>query len=611
MAPTLNLIQTLGNSMVLAARKLPMSQKREDSDYHDHDQQLRSPSTPCNSRFCVSNIVSLPLSPVLPSLVRPRSKEILTSKYRRQLKVAAWLISIFIITYHSLHEAKHFTTVTGWAALRGSKDEAVRGAYRPDFPSPVILNIHGQLKWTISIKPGEAFPLAPRQYAEICNQSIQTAEDVANLHGHLYLPSIIPTKSGNIDPNFIDVREVMELGIFPDSPKKLKPSDEFPLREGVDELTRLPVCNKTMTYLLESSDAGLGSTLMMLWTAYGLAREEGRDFFVDDSRWAYGRYTQMFQPPPKPPCKLPPYYEILPYPAHTRHLVLSAATATYTFEAFSPDLEGLRQKDSLHLQRRIFSLARIGYEALFHLTTQDQAYVDDRVKFFKEDIAILGPENLNATVIGIHVRHGDRRPLESPYKDSYIPLYRYVDKAEDSARSIFHRQSIDIESSDTALNKSIIILASDDPDVYLSEEFEQAFRAQEKVNLASRPASKTASQQPAIHKFVGASVGWEGGFFASMFWNLGKRLSRLPREETEVHEVQHLVSAESLKLRELVARTYLMDSAVLGKASDKIICTVSCMSCRLLGIMMGWEKAIDQRGWVNIDGESGWIGMNW
>jgi hypothetical protein len=27
--------------------------------------------------------------------------------------------------------------------------------------------------------------------------------------------------------------------------------------------------------------------LMMLWTAYGLAQKEGREFFVDDSRW-YG-----------------------------------------------------------------------------------------------------------------------------------------------------------------------------------------------------------------------------------------------------------------------------------------------------------------------------------
>ncbi|CCU81544.1 hypothetical protein BGHDH14_bgh02973 [Blumeria hordei DH14] len=608
MAPTLNLIQTLGNSMVLAARKSPMSQKREDSDYHEHNQQLRSPSMPCNSRICVSHVVSSPLSPVLPSLIRPRSKEIMTSRYRRQLKVAAWLISIFIITYHSLHESKHFTTATGWAALRRSKDETVRGAYRPEFPSPVIVNIHGQLKWTISITPGEAFPLASRQYAEICNKSLQMAEDVANLHGRLHLPSVIPKKSGNIDPNFIDVREVMELGIFSDPPKKLKISNEFPLREEVDEPTRLPVCNKTLTYLLESSDAGLGSTLMMLWTAYGLAREQGRDFFVDDSRWAYGRYTQMFQPPPKPPCKLPPYYEILPCPANTRHLILSAATATYAFEAFSPNLEGLRQKDSLRRQRRIFSLARIGYEALFHLTTQDQAYVDDRVKSFREDIATPGREHFNGIVIGIHVRHGDRRPLEFSYEDSYIPLYRYIYKAEDLARRNIFRRNIYTESSDTALNKSIIILASDDPDVYLSEEFEQAFRAQEKINLASRPVSKIASQQPAIHKFVGASVGWEGGFFASMFWNLGKGPGGLPQEETQA---QHSVSAESLKLRELVARTYLMDLAVLGKASDQIICTVSCMSCRLLGIMMGWEKAVDKRGWENIDGESGWMGMNW
>ena len=55
----------------------------------------------------------------------------------------------------------------------------------------------------------------------------------------------------------------------------------------------------------------------------------------------------------------------------------------------------------------------------------------------------------------------------------------------------------------------------------------------------------------------------------------------------------------------------MMDLAVLGKASDRLVCTVSSMGCKLLAVMMGWEAAIEQGKWVNIDGDFEWRGVDW
>lgn len=45
------------------------------------------------------------------------------------------------------------------------------------------------------------------------------------------------------------------------------------------------ICERSLTYVLETTDAGIGKTLMGLWLAYGLAKREDRAFFIDDAYW--------------------------------------------------------------------------------------------------------------------------------------------------------------------------------------------------------------------------------------------------------------------------------------------------------------------------------------
>ncbi len=110
-------------------------------------------------------------------------------------------------------------------------------------------------------------------------------------------------------------------------------------------------------------------------------------------------------------------------------------------------------------------------------------------------------------------------------------------------------------------------------------------------------------------KFVEGNVGWEGGSFPSVYWGLGNRSAGSVaacglREEREDPPPSQL----SLKLRQLVARAYLLDLKILGQ-SDAVVCAVSSMGCRLLGVMMGWEKGMIKGKWKNVDGDYGWRAM--
>jgi hypothetical protein len=303
---------------------------------------------------------------------------------------------------------------------------------------------------------------------------------------------------------------------------------------------------------------------------------------------------------------------MLPCPHHARHLLVSAATAGFVFgggfNAFYED----PKKMEVYRQKPIFNFAREGYEALFQLAKEDEEYVDKRVAEMREKTVLSGDDGINGIVVGIHVRHGDRRPFEFQYKDSYIPLEKYTDTAKEALHETFNRSGVSNSEAKEAESHSIILLASDDPDVYAADELSGALPAQKQIRLASNKNIDTP--QPlaltGMRSFVDQAVGWEGGFFAPMFWSLGKPNS-LPATAVAAPDVKVPPTEEALRLRELVGRAYLMDLAVIGKASDKVVCTVSSTGCRILAVMLGWEKSFDQGGFLNVDGTFDWRGISW
>lgn len=153
-----------------------------------------------------------------------------------------------------------------------------------------------------------------------------------------------------------------------------------------------------------------------------------------------------------------------------------------------------------------------------------------------------------------------------------------------------------------------IILASDDPDVYEAPELQPAVRAQSQIVLASKrtlDAAQGLSELSSGGKFVEGNIGWEGGFFSNVFWNLGGPTDRVAAARDEGKGREQQPTEMAVRLREFLGRAYLLDLKLLSSA-DGVVCGVSSVGCRLLAVMMGWERSMVEKRWRNVDGGFGW-----
>ncbi|KAK8088908.1 hypothetical protein PG997_003869 [Apiospora hydei] len=520
----------------------------------------------------------------------------------RVFRVFGWFLSIVAFMYIAKAVVKHFgevPVVVDWALGAQEEYEMVGQDELPEFPTPIaVTDRRGRSKWTV-------FPLTTKEYADICAKCHEVATHVRELHGKSY-----PSQKAGLnyyyqDPYFLDVNEAEQRGLLPgtqDRTWRISPraQEGHLVGESKSTLVDQPVCGSSLTFVLETPDAGLGTSLMMLWMAYGLAQKEKRAFFIDDSRWAYGEYTGIFKAPPVPRCQSPPRHEMLPCPRHARHLVVSAATVKETFgNSFANEYEDR--------ERPMFDLARTGYEALFHLNHDDHSYVTSRIIELRKKAKAPQGHKHDGTVVGIHVRHGDQHPFEYQYRGAYIPLNLYADKAREIIEDLHNTSAPSGGENVVAKQHSFTVIASDDPEVYDSEEFKRSPRAQEMIKLAAKAQTPQPEQdRHVMHKFVEETFGWEGGFFASMFWNLGRSGIN---SDSAAASMPVTPSAETTRLRSFIGRAYLMDLAILAHGSDALICTISATGCRLMAVMMGWEKAINHGDWVNIDGNYQWAGL--
>jgi hypothetical protein len=499
----------------------------------------------------------------------------------------------------------------------------VAGDALPDLPTPVVVtDKRGRTKWTVSIPPSYDFPLTTGQYSDICAKCREVSSRVEALHsGNRGLPQTILALGSHPesrDRQFIDVPEAEKEGLLGGWTVKLSNVGKKRLEgnivgESKSSLLEKPVCQQSMTFVLESEDAGLGKTMMLLWIAYGIAQREGRSFFIDDSRWAYGDYTAIFQPPPAQACRAPPRNQMIPCPRQARHLIVSTATAAEILGDFG-DTAISETRPEASTQKTMFSLARQGHDALFKLNSEDGEYVDSRVRALTaKRVVPRSKGKQNGMAIGVHVRRGDRHPLEYQYRHSYIPTNIYAETARELLENSYNHSGPHGGEDKAAKQHSFVVLASDDPTIYEADEFRSGsasgtsavVRAQERIKLASKAAiQQVQPDKHVMRKFVDETFGWEGGFFAPMFKNLG-----VSGAEGGVGRKGFKPSAEAMRLRSLVGRAYVMDLAVLADVSDVVVCTVSATGCRLLAVMMGWDNAMEAGNWVNVDGHYRWTGV--
>ena len=300
--------------------------------------------------------------------------------------------------------------------------------------------------------------------------------------------------------------------------------------------------------------------------------------------------------PPVPTCTPPPASRILPCPHHASHLVVSAATIDWTFNDRFYNYFREGRSNTVKKQRQIYSMLYDGYNDLFQLIGEDAA-------FLKHKLSVL--RSSNNPIIGMHIRRGDRHPLELEFSKDYLPFERFTGTAQEVLRRV---QSA-LPHNSTAIAPTLL-LASDDPDIVISpdilqtlpSDFPSLSRAQDRIVLASKrtlePAVPFREPGSAYTKHVDENSGWEGGFYAALFNSLGRQ-----RGDSD-QDVSVEVQAQAAQLRALLGRAYLLDLAVLSQ-TDGVVCAVSSAACRLMGVMMGWESVVGKR-WVNVDDGRGW-----
>lgn len=232
---------------------------------------------------------SPPPSPNLPSLVpRHGKKQPQRSQSRLIKRVLIGCCGVAFLIWLVLRQLYTNTQqAVNYENDEGEEYEMVGGNGLPQEPTAVgVQDAKGEMRWTVSIPSSYEFPLRPEQYHDICQSSMEVAKELRQ-----------EAQSGNIakrmlgynqkDQYYIDVQEAEEQALLPPSKETGRPKgfvEDESIADGIST-TGLKVCDRTLTYVMETEDAGFGNSLMRMWMAYGLAKAENRIFFIDDTRW--------------------------------------------------------------------------------------------------------------------------------------------------------------------------------------------------------------------------------------------------------------------------------------------------------------------------------------
>lgn len=231
---------------------------------------------------------SPPASPSLPSLIPRHGKKPSTQSHSGLIKkILIGCCGVAFLLWLVLRQIYSESQQNVSYVDDGEEWEMVGGSQLPREASAVaVQDAKGKMRWTVSIPSSMDFPLQPAQYRDICQQSMELASSIRK-----------EAQSSNIakrmlnyyqeDQYYIDVQEAEQQALLPPSKATGRPKGFVEDEAIVDGFSTagLKVCDRSMTYVMETEDAGFGNTLMRLWMSYGLAKAEKRAFFIDDSRW--------------------------------------------------------------------------------------------------------------------------------------------------------------------------------------------------------------------------------------------------------------------------------------------------------------------------------------
>jgi hypothetical protein len=236
---------------------------------------------------------SPPPSPNLPSLIPRHGKKVAPSSHSGLVKriligIASMVFLIWLIVRNIYISETHSVE----SGSDSEEWEMVGGNSLPKEPSAVaVQDSKGNPRWTISIPASHDFPLQPAQYRDVCHQSMELSKQ---LRQEFESPSSVTKRMLGYyakDKYYMEVEEAEEQALLPPCKGEGRPKgfvDDEAIAAKKD-VTALKVCDRTLTYVMETEDAGFGNTLLRLWMSYGLATKENRTFFIDDTRWYVSR----------------------------------------------------------------------------------------------------------------------------------------------------------------------------------------------------------------------------------------------------------------------------------------------------------------------------------
>jgi hypothetical protein len=231
---------------------------------------------------------SPPASPSLPSLIPRHGKKPSQPSHSKLVKrILIGSCGVAFILWLVLRQIYTNSQQAVSYMEDGEEWEMVGGNQLPKEPSALAVgDAKGNLRWTVSIPSNLDFPLKPIQYREICQQAMTMAASVRQ-EAQSANPAKRMLNYYQQDQYYIDVQDAEDQLLLPPSKSIGRPKGFVEDESIVDgfSTTGQKVCDKTLTYVMETEDAGFGNTLMRLWMSYGLAKAENRTFFIDDTRW--------------------------------------------------------------------------------------------------------------------------------------------------------------------------------------------------------------------------------------------------------------------------------------------------------------------------------------
>ncbi len=242
-------------------------------------------------------------SPALPSLTPRHGKTPPPHRVRHALRVllrlGTWLCGVSLVYWiaSTVLGSSELPAAVSYVSSNGrtyefAADDSISFAATP----VVVTDRRGKARWTVSIPPSLDFPLRPGDYANICQRAGKVSERLRGVKGGPASTEGSVVYDHN-DPTFMDIQEAEQDGLLPAASENAAGPSRRPVALEVEKRfkdenqmslqheSRNGICERSLTYVMETVDAGLGKTLMGLWMSYGLAKEEGRAFFIDDTNW--------------------------------------------------------------------------------------------------------------------------------------------------------------------------------------------------------------------------------------------------------------------------------------------------------------------------------------